>query len=74
MHFEFQRAYRVGNAFDVVAQAMSKIVHGIDAPLIARPMMKSMPNPVKNRISQPDVRRLHIDFRPQSPSSIRERA
>ena len=35
MHLELQRADRVGDAFNVIAQAVREVVHGVDAPLIA---------------------------------------
>ena len=34
VHFELQRADAVGDAFDVIAQAMRKIVHRVDAPSV----------------------------------------
>ena len=36
MIFKFQRAQRVRNAFDGVRNGVRKVVHGIDAPRVAR--------------------------------------
>ena len=67
MHFKFQRANAVRDAFDVIAQAVREIIHRVDAPFIAGVMMRGVTDAIEQRIAQPDVRRRHVNFRPQTP-------
>ena len=71
---ELQRADAVGDAFDVIAQAMGEIVHRIDAPFVAGMMMFRVANPVQHRVAHPDVRRRHVDLRLQRPRAVGELA
>ena len=70
MHFELERADAVGDAFDVIAQAMGEIVHRINAPLVAGVMMLGVPDPVEHRVAQPDVGRRHVDLRAQRAGAV----
>ena len=72
--FEFQRANAVGDALDVVAQAMREVVHRVDAPLVARVMVRGVADTVEQRVAQPDVGRSHIDLRAQCSLAIGELA
>ena len=72
VHFEFQSAHRMRDPFEVIAQRMRPIVHRVNAPFIACPMMRRVPDPIEHRIAEPNIRRGHIDLRPQSVSVIRE--
>src|SRR6185437_740809 len=74
MHFELERAERMGDALDVIAQGVGPIVHRINAPFAAGVMMFGVANPIEDRIAQPDVRRLHVDLRPQGFRAIRKLA
>ena len=48
-----------------------KIIHRIDAPLLARPGVGHVCNPVENRIPHVDVGRRHINSSSQCPLSVR---
>ena len=52
----------MGNMFNTVALPMSKIVHGIDNPLITRAMMVSMFDAVHDRVTHVHVYRGHINL------------
>ena len=65
MDFELQRADAVRDAFQVVAEAMREIVERVDAPLVARVMVRGVADAVEQRIAQPDVGRgTCVDLRP----------
>ncbi len=68
--FELQRANRVGDAFEVIAQAMREIVERINAPLVAGVMMRGVPDAIEDRIAQPHVRRLHVDLGAQGARAV----
>ena len=74
MHFEFERAKRVRDALDIIAQAMREVVHRVDAPFVAGVMMRGVANAIEHRIAQPDVRRRHVDLRAQRPRAVGELA
>ena len=63
VHFEFQRANRVRDPFDVIAERVRPVVHWINAPFLPGAMMRCVPNAVQHRIAQPYVRRVHVNFR-----------
>src|SRR5215813_13571806 len=58
------------DAFDVIAQAMRKIVQRINAPPVAGMMMFGVANAIEDRITHPDVRRSHVDFRTERARAI----
>ena len=60
------------DALDIIAQAVRKVIHGIDAPFVSRVMMFGVPNAIKQRIAQPDVGRSHIDLCPERARAVRE--
>src|SRR5690242_13918212 len=70
MIFKLERAYRVGNAFDRIALAVRPVVHRIDAPMITRPVMLGMQDPVHDGIAQVEIWRRHIDFGAQGTRAI----
>ena len=70
--FKFQRAEGVGDAFDGVFEAVSPVVHGIDAPLVARAVMGGMEDAVHDGIAEIDVRAGHVDLRAEDLFAIRE--
>src|SRR3989442_14668531 len=51
---------------------MRIVVHRIDAPGVAGPMMRLMPDAIENRIAHIDVRRGHVDLRTQDMSAVRK--
>jgi len=46
MVFEFERAQRMGDAFDGVGEAVSKVVKRIDAPLVTGIVMGDVTNAI----------------------------
>ena len=50
---------------------MGEVVHRIDAPLVAGPVMLGEADPVEGRIAQVHVRRGHVDARPQHMAAFR---
>src|SRR5690348_13261063 len=74
MIFELERAYRIGNDYDGITLAVRPVVHGIDAPTIARAVMLGMQDPVHHGIAQVQIRRRHIDFGAQRTRAIEELA
>ncbi len=72
VHFEFQRANRVRNPFDVIAERVRPVVHRINAPLVTGAMMGCVPNTVQHRIAQPDIGRVHVNLRAQCARPIGE--
>ncbi|SAJ03160.1 Uncharacterised protein [Enterobacter cloacae] len=63
---EFQRAQRVRNAFQRIADAVGEVVHRVDAPLVTGLVVFSELNAVQHRIAHHDERRRHIDFGTQT--------
>src|SRR5207249_11641174 len=59
--FVFHGADRVGDPLDGVGLAVGEVVHRVDAPPIAGPVMGHLPDPVHRRIPQVEVRRGHVD-------------
>ena len=64
MHLELERAQRVRDAFNVIADAMREVIHRVNRPARAGVMMFEMANAIEHRVAQPDIRRLHVDLRP----------
>ncbi len=72
MVFEFERAERVGDAFDPVALAVRPVVHGIDAPFVAGAVVGGVEDAVHDRVAQVDVGRGHVDFGAQDFRAVGE--
>ena len=72
MLLELQRTERVRNALNRIREWMGKVVHRIDAPRIARPMMRHMGNAVDHGIAHDEIRRRHIDLGAQNARSVRK--
>lgn len=51
MHFKFECAERVSDAFDGIFDAVSKIIHGVDMIGVAGVMMLGVFNAVDSRIA-----------------------
>ena len=60
----------MGHPFDGVRQRVRKIVHGINAPRVARAMMRRMRDTVKDGVAHGDIRRRHVDFCSQHMRSV----
>ena len=74
VHFELEGANRVRDPFDVIAERVRPIVHRINAPFVAGAMMRRVPDPIKHRIAQPDIRGVHVDLCAQRARAIRRLA
>ena len=55
----------MGDLFQRIRQALGKIVHGVNAPVVAGTVVAGAANPVNDRVTQVKVGRPHIDFRPE---------
>ena len=62
MVFEFKCAKRVRDALDCVFNRVRKVVHRIDAPLVARVRMRCVADAVDDRVAHIDVGRCHINL------------
>ena len=72
VHLELQGADAMGHALEVIAQAMREIIQRVNAPRIPRVVMRRMADAVQHRVPHPDIRRPHVDPRPQRPRAVRE--
>ena len=53
---------------------MGEVVQRVDAPLVAGAGMGGVQDPVEHRVAQVDVRRGHVDLRPEHLGAVRELA
>ena len=60
------------DALQCVANGMGKVVHGIDAPLIARAPMFLVQDAVHGRITHDDVGGSHVNLHAQGLAALRE--
>ena len=67
-----QRADRMRDAFDRVRLAVGEVVHRVDAPGLARPVMRHLADPVHRGIAQVEVRRGHVDLGAQHARAVGE--
>ncbi len=67
---EFQGADGVGDAFEVVAEAVGEVIHRVDAPSRAGVVVLGVADAVEHRVAQPDVRRRHVDLRPKGARAV----
>ncbi len=65
MHFELERAYGMGNAFNVIGLPVRKIVCRVDTPRVSRAMMLGALYAIEHGIAHVHIRRRHINLRPQ---------
>ena len=70
--FELQRAQRVRDALERIADAVGEVVHRVDAPVIAGPVMGGVTDPVDHRVAHVHVRRRHVDLGTQHVLAVRE--
>ena len=71
---ELERADRMGDPLDGVGLTVREVVRGVDAPGVAGPRVGRVDDPVEHRIAEVDVRRRHVDPRPQHPRAVGELA
>src|SRR4029077_18660213 len=74
MILELERADRMGDPFERVGDAMRVVVERIDAPLVAGPVMRRMPDPVYRRVAHVDVRARQVDLEPKHVRAVRKLA
>ena len=74
MNLELERANRVGDALQIIADRMGVIVHRVQAPTVSSPVVRGMADPVQGRVTQMNVRRRHVDARPKGAGAVRELA
>ena len=74
MVLEFERADRVGNAFDRVRLAVREVVARVDRPCRAGARVAGVQNAVERRIPQVDVAGRHVDLGAQHARAVRELA
>ena len=60
--FEFQRADGVGDAFDGIRDAVGEVIHRVDAPLVAGPVMVEAFDAIDDRIAHVQVGGGHVDL------------
>ena len=71
---EFQGADGMRDAFQRVALAVGVVVGRVDAPRVARAMVRGAEDAVHYRVAEVDVGRGHVDLRPQGPRAVGELA
>ena len=72
MIFKLERADRVSDAFNGIALAVRPVVHGINAPTIARAVMLGVQDSVHDGIPHVEIRRRHVDFGAQGARAVRK--
>ena len=72
--FELQGAQRVGDAFECIADAVREVVHRVDAPVVAGPVMGGVADAIEDRVAHVHVRRGHVDPGTQDVLAVRELA
>ncbi len=71
---EFERAHGVGDALERIGLAVSVIVHGIDAPLVAGALVGGVEDAVHDGVAHVQVGRRHVDFCSQNSRPVGELA
>ena len=69
---ELQGTHGVGDALDGIRLAVCVVVHGIDAPLVARALMRRVQDAVHDRIAHVQIRRRHVNLRAQHTHPVGE--
>ena len=62
VHFELERANRMSDAFDIIAQGMGPVVHRINGPFVSGMVMRGVADAIEHGIAQPDIGRVDIDL------------
>ncbi len=70
MDFEFECAKRVSDAFDGVFQAMRPVIHRINAPGVASPVVRHMQYSIQHWVTHVDIGGGHVDFGSQNPGAV----
>ena len=72
--FELQRADAVGDVLQRVLNGVGEGVHGVDAPGIARVVVRGAADAVDGRVAQVDVGRGHVDLGAQHGGTVGQQA
>ena len=72
--FKFERAQRVGDAFDGVGNAVGVVVHRVDAPFVAGVVVVGAANAVDDGVAHVYIARGHVNFQTQGFAAVWERA
>ena len=72
MHLELQRTDRVRHPFEEVTLPVGKVIHGVDAPLRTRAVVRHLDDAVDDGVAEVHVRRSHIDLRTQDHRTFGE--
>ena len=70
MILELERADRMRDPLERVADAVRIVVQRIHAPLVAGPVMPRVPDPIDRRIAHVDVGARHVDLEPQHVCAV----
>jgi hypothetical protein len=68
--FKFQRADAVGDLLQRVLDGVREGVHGVDAPGVARVVVRGAADAVDGRVAQVDVGRGHVDLGAQHGGAV----
>ena len=60
----------MGHTLDGVAEPVGEVVHRVDAPVIAGPLVAVMPDSVDHRVPHVDIGRCHVDPGAQDPFAV----
>ena len=71
---ELERAQRMRDALDRVAERVRVVVHRIDRPGVAGVLVRHLLDPVQRRVAQVDVAAGHVDLRAQGARAVGELA
>ena len=69
---ELQRAQRMRDVLERVGQGVRVVVHRVDAPRVAGPVVGRPADPVERRIAHVHVGRRHVDLCAQHQRAVRE--
>ena len=70
VHVELKCADGMGDVLYGVTLAVGEVVHRVDAPLVARAVMRGVLDPVENRVAEHHVRGGHVDLRAENLLSV----
>jgi len=68
--FKFQGAQGMGDAFQSVLDGMGKVIHGVDAPLVALTVMVHVTDPVDNGVTHIEVAGGQVDLGSQGVAVV----
>ena len=72
MVLEFERAKRVRDVFERVGDRVGIVIHGVNDPFRSLTVMRHIHDAEDHRIAHVDIRRSHVDLRPQYVRSVFE--